>query len=1419
MKRRITVWRTFLAIGVLCCSAYGGETLLVEAENAQLENGQVFSVGGVECAVLSKKDSKLSAEFQIPRDLKAAVWLRVFYTWGGSDALHVSVDGGDPLEVTARNDRSGRWDNGNFQVWHWARAGEVEFTEGSHTVSVTPSRGAGQKIDKIVLYEGPSAWREPWLTADLSRLAANKPRFLLKTNEPLVMEAEEFDLLEAAMRREDGGPLCARIVQDAARVAVLFQSDTATQLDIYVRQFFEAKNMFEGYTMEEMAENCYVELDGELVWTFFEQDGRRWHWRRAGCRPLELQPGVHLLAITKQGSPVRVDKVAIVPKGAEAAAASLLRPAPHVLPLALRNDISYEKAKRVSDWALFGELAEKTKGEFLGEERDGISLPARFELPRGKGSLILEKLKPIRSCEAAAPRNREQRIVVPVAGDSKLRLYVIYEDREGERFLSDLACRDAGNGWMTAAHIVPIDYLGARGTYFDATGGLTKGPLARPVYPGASPARKRTRYRTGPGNHVPDYPLAITHLFLEKPTTGRETIVIGEPYFDRPFDVRAEVRTVKDSDDGTAEATIRLSVMNKGAVAATVPVSFRTEPLHYDFRHEAAARRVLSRRMLDVDARQSASLDVTVSLASAEPRRFLYVVGQSDVKTLFIGGTAAAPAITTELARLEKRHGAFRVGPLKTKNGKPTGFTILIDGLDVTSREYADKMDYAHPLAVRGYDLSDSAGWPSVHVPYGIVAVDPELGRIKFAEGDEEPLSVVGRSDIGFAVPGHGAPVIRGDYAYVPPGEGNHTVVDISDKRNPKPISFLPSWYFSRGICPFRERAYVESSRRGLMMVDGFIGNPYRPGPLRSIDFDREKHGRFAYIFEDEAVAVSAGGGALWFHDLSDPYLPREIAKVENAGGFGLTKSGQLAFVTVGDQVRAIDVSDPHTPRLIEGSLERPKAMVGRGKRKKEATASVASIGNGWLALRLGTKFIVSRWKVKRKKLVGARTVVFEPGFELPIPKGCGKRVFCAFHKGHFYILDGKGGPGQYGIRWGGPKSRWFVYDLASGPAEPIYTFEEPTPTAYGHITVEGDYAYINDYNYGMWIFDLSDPAKPVKLSGAPTGGEGDACWANGPFVYVWQTFGGHLFSIDVRNPEQPVRRGCYWDGAWVPYDNRFRGNYTVAGTGDYVFLPKGNRGVLVIDQTDPARPKAVGEFLGKDGKPVLVGGSCIHAVDDRAYLVRRQRRGPSQVLVYDVSTPATPKLITTADVPVATTLFRKADILYLAGDKKFCLVSVKNDKPEVLATLDLASHTKEGQMIGGIAVTRGHAYLTSRDRAPITRLYIVDVREPKKPRFVGLIDPLPDYMDAPCSSSWGDFYQDLVSDGQYLFIGDYAQIECYDASIPERPRFVGRKPLGYQWSCGKKWGEHLFVPGLATMTVLDVPTSSQVPAGKVEVR
>ncbi len=159
---------------------------------------------------------------------------------------------------------------------------------------------------------------------------------------------------------------------------------------------------------------------------------------------------------------------------------------------------------------------------------------------------------------------------------------------------------------------------------------------------------------------------------------------------------------------------------------------------------------------------------------------------------------------------------------------------------------------------------------------------------------------------------------------------------------------------------------------------------------------------------------------------------------------------------------------------------------------------------------------------------------------------------------------------------------------------------------------------------------------------------------------------------------------------------------------------------------------------------------------------------------------------------------------------------------PPVLVTLDLKPYcpVEMAQVISGLTVAKGHAYLTGRgpQGQGANFLHVVDVRNPRQPRWVTSYDPRPELPDSPCAM-WSDFYQDIIADGDFLFVGVYGEIQCLDISQPAKPHLVDVLHVGYQWSVGRKRGEHLFVPALAGLLVLRVPSSSQAPVGKVDLR
>jgi len=1390
------------------------EWLDLQAEHFQGVETECRNFGGVVGVHFPKKESVVRTSFDLARPVEAEIWARVYFPWARQDALNLQIDGRS-LTLTARNATSGgRWEIGNYQVWHWLRAGTASLTAGKHTLEAAPVNGVKQRLDRVVLYWGREpAWTQPWLAdgADLARASVAWDR-----GSSLVVAAPEFRQ-PAPEVESSGGRRVAVLRADGDRMRTTFSTARPARVQLWARVYFEAKNMFEGLTMQELSNNLYISLDGELVKTVYEQNGRQWHWV-ATDEFCDLQPGTHLIALQKQGLPVKVDQV-VVYSGDGAPAEPWFR-APPPPSLAFGFDAAPEIA-RAGSWRAHG-TATPPAMSFLGEQDGPAPFPMKVAMGPECKEVDLVRIVGLADNPLRGDRTPGQQIGLWMKNTGlELGVEILYSDRHGECFLQSLGPARAWTGWRYLAATVPL-VVKAGETFFDGTGeaaDTAMTPLAAPQ--GASPGPSGVCCAGGDRNAAPDFPLEVRGLRLSN-ARGAGEIRFGEPRFDSPFNLR--IRIPNQSPEETA---FEVEVHNRDETERLATVHHRFGSGLGDLLDAGSRSALLERHEMPVPGRGKAALRLTLPAAAGIHFLECCVGPDAPLRRYVAFGETWQGQLAAQLRQAEQAAGALRCSPdgadrpLKKPDGTPLrpdevravygpgkGLVVTDGGLDVCSLAYAARRDYAYPLQPRALDLSDEAGWPHVRVPYGVLAIDPALGRVKFAEADASRLALHSAVQTGFGVPGPRV-TVRGRFAYVGPGEGQYSIVDCDDRSRPRVVSHISSWYFSYGLLPLRDKAYFEPSHRGLVLADD-LSNPYQPGPLRSVHFSRGRYGRLAQVFEDEAVGYSLGGPepALAVFDLADPLYPRQIGKVEGIAGLFLC--GRHALVYVDNQVRLLDVSNPRLPRLLPGGIDRRVPVQGGKADGKVEMAGVLALSAEHVALRARKQIDVYRYRA-------GSSLVAEKMLSLEIPEKSGRHVFGAFHRGLLYVIDGKDGPGQYSLGAKSPASRWFVFELDKGRQVGFY--EHPWPSAFGSISITGDTAYVADYNYGLWLFDLAQPRAPKRLGGAVTAGESDALWIDGERAYQWQTFGGAVFLLDIAQPGNPKRLGEYWDGAWLPYGNSRRSNHTVAGKDGFLYVPRQAGGLLVVDVRDPAKPQRLGEFKDQEGLPLKVYGACIDVWGDRAMVLAAKKL----LLVYDVSRPDQPRLVSTLPIPDADLLCAKADRLYLGHAKGGLTVVDLADpaRPAVLSTLDLGPYcpVKMGEVISGLAAAKGHVYLTGRGprSAGGNFLHVVDVRDGRQPRWVKTFQPKPDMPESPCSL-WADFYQDIIADGDYLFVGDYGEIQCLDIREPSQPRMFDALHAGYQWSVGRKRGPHLFVPALSGLMVLRAPSSSQRPIGPVKV-
>ncbi|MBI4027061.1 MAG: hypothetical protein HY360_18900 [Verrucomicrobia bacterium] len=703
----------------------------------------------------------------------------------------------------------------------------------------------------------------------------------------------------------------------------------------------------------------------------------------------------------------------------------------------------------------------------------------------------------------------------------------------------------------------------------------------------------------------------------------------------------------------------------------------------------------------------------------------------------------------------------------------------------------------------------------------------------------EGTLRQVGVARIGFGVPGHGTVVIRDNLAVVPPGEGDFTLVDITDKTRPVLAGYIPTLTFNQAIYFHGPFGYFHNSRGGTFVSDlSQFAPAAEPGGLRihgttAIPYDERRNGPILHISEPFGVFASCSTNTLHIFRPDGANAPRHVADcalpngMNFAGFYPIATNWALVFATRGSPVKPKKSSGPDDP--LRSGKDGVSGELYRWDFTDLASSSLTPVfalqpDERILALTSNHLATLERKTntVRMYDRYGDTNGVHEP-VRFPLPPQAGHLV-CAFHDNHFYLLDGRGGPGQYSLTYESPHSRWFVYELGRAEMKPSYMFEHALPSAFGSLSIRDGYGYVNDYNYGLRIFDLHDPGKPAEIGACPTAAEGSGLHLDAArnLVFLWVTFGGTIYAMDVADPAKPRVLSYYHDGAWVQYSNQSRANM-MAGKGTVLFCSRKNK-VAILDTADPRHIRNIGFLMDDGGRPV---SGLIKGVGDRLYLVA----GGQRLLLYDIATPQTPQWLGSFTLPkegkpLSLTVRDNRIYLITENHKLLILDAMDPQRMTVSGTVDLDSFREGNKKMyfPDVAVSaKGYAYLTSGENRERTRLLVANVRAPGAPIK---------WVESDKGGYWADwacFNRNMVldDDQNLLYVCKYMQIECFDISQPENPRCVAvtgslpnrRSPPGqteeprcvavtgllddFQWTIGAVSGAHVYVPGLRYLHIL----------------
>lgn len=249
----------------------------------------------------------------------------------------------------------------------------------------------------------------------------------------------------------------------------------------------------------------------------------------------------------------------------------------------------------------------------------------------------------------------------------------------------------------------------------------------------------------------------------------------------------------------------------------------------------------------------------------------------------------------------------------------------------------------------------------------------------------------------------------------------------------------------------------------------------------------------------------------------------------------------------------------------------------------------------------------------------------------------------------------------------------------------------------------------------------------------------------------------GKLAVVDVSSPATPTTLGWLDLGTDVPWSVQVRD--------DLAFVAIGT-GLLVLDVSDPG----AASILGKYDHGSTIQWSSAHG--SLVYLL-----GPSEIVVVDVSTPATPTFVSQMPIAMPTDIHVDAGLAYVAYDQGLTVIDVSD--PNNLSTVgsfftsDLATSVRlSGDLAYMTNISQGFRVLDASDPAALSeishatiltadvelevvsntalmtnkkRLMAVDVSDPASPVVVG--------KHATASHPTG-----LAVEGDYAYVSNGSQ-------------------------------------------------------------
>ncbi|MBI2427407.1 MAG: T9SS type A sorting domain-containing protein [Ignavibacteriales bacterium] len=584
-----------------------------------------------------------------------------------------------------------------------------------------------------------------------------------------------------------------------------------------------------------------------------------------------------------------------------------------------------------------------------------------------------------------------------------------------------------------------------------------------------------------------------------------------------------------------------------------------------------------------------------------------------------------------------------------------------------------------------------------------------------------------------------------------------------------------------------------------VMIVSGTNGLAQESNNITLIGNYGKGEGESKGVFAAGSVVYYGLGNKIQIASFTNPSSPVKIGSVilsdvvEDLVRTSIS-STQYLVVSGGTKMWMINVQNPTTPSLT-ATVEVASGTTIEGIATSGTYAYVAAGGAGFKVYNIATPSSPSL-VISIDSLEYCESVVISGQYAY-IAAGSRSHILDITNPAApTYVgrIDGYGGYHQYlNVRSGYAYVCNYDAGLAvvniTNPANPVNVMEIPTGFRTARIIFDGNYGYIAVGDTGVMIYNVVNPAAPVFTSKIKTTGRAASLYYGA--VSVGGTPTGHIFvanrnpapgvsAINVSNPSSPTT-SSFLAAVAAPSGSAYLPFYA----NGKVYVAYGTAGLRIIDVSNPSSPVLLGTAdLGGDSREVVVSGNY-------AYVAARD----SGVYIVDVSNPASPVKVKTLKTPRARGIAISGTKVYVAASDSGMGYIDANSAPNVsvLKYSGNSVYAENVEVDGNIAGITDYGQITFYD--------ITDPAAPVKKGSTG-------------SLKVGN--EGFAVSGNFAYVPDGDSMRIYNISNLNSPSLIAKIKTGGYGYVAAVAGDYCYVASEATgVRAINISTpASPVEAG-----